>query len=39
MGAIRWMRREPAFPESCWEEVPGSLDDDAGVIRAEGFFQ
>lgn len=38
MGAIRWMRREPAFPESCWEEVPGSLDDDAGVIRAEGFF-
>jgi hypothetical protein len=39
MGAIRWMRREAAFPESCWEEVPGSLDDDAGVIRAEGFFQ
>ena len=39
MGAIRWMRREPAFPESCWEEVPGRLDDDAGVIRAEGFFQ
>lgn len=39
MCAVRWMRREPAFPESCWEEAPDSLDGESGVIRAEGFFQ
>jgi Fe-S-cluster containining protein len=34
---VRWLQRKPAFPEDCWEAVDG--DDDAGVMRAEGYFQ
>ncbi len=39
MCVVRWRQRLPAFPESCREV--GQPDDapDAGVIRAEGFFQ
>ena len=37
--AVRWMQRQPAFPESCREEAPDSLGGDPGVIRAEGYFQ
>lgn len=36
--AVRWMQRQPAFPESCREAAePG--DDDSGVMHAEGYFQ
>lgn len=35
---VRWIQRQPAFPESCREaSEPG--DEDSGVIHAEGFFQ
>lgn len=34
----RWIQRKPAFPESC-REASGLDDDDAGVMRAEGYFQ
>ncbi len=37
--AVRWMQRQPAFPDSCREEAPASLGGESGVIRAEGFFQ
>lgn len=37
--AVRWTQRQPAFPESCWEAGEPDEDKDAGVIRAEGFFQ
>lgn len=36
--AVRWMQRKPAFSESCWEDESEDRDEDAGVIRAEGFF-
>jgi Fe-S-cluster containining protein len=39
MCAVRWMQRQPAFPESCWEAGQPDADEDAGVVRAEGFFQ
>lgn len=39
MCAVRWMQRQPAFPQSCWEAGQPDEDEDAGVIRAEGFFQ
>lgn len=39
MCALRWMQRQPAFPESCHEAGQPDEDEDAGVIRAEGFFQ
>jgi Fe-S-cluster containining protein len=36
--AVRWLQRQPAFPESCREaSEPG--DEDSGVIHAEGYFQ
>jgi len=36
--AVRWMQRQPAFPESCREaSEPG--DEDSGVMHAEGYFQ
>lgn len=35
---VRWLQRQPAFPESCREaSEPG--DEDSGVIHAEGYFQ
>jgi uncharacterized protein len=37
--AVRWMRREPAFPDSCREEGLEGDDDESGVIRAAGYFQ
>ena len=37
--AVRWMQRQPAFPESCWEAGQPGEAEDAGLIRAEGFFQ
>jgi Fe-S-cluster containining protein len=36
--AVRWTQRQPAFPENCWEAGDPGEDEDAGVIRAEGFF-
>jgi len=39
MCAVRWMRRLPAFPDSCREAGQPDEDEDAGIIRAEGFFQ
>jgi uncharacterized protein len=36
--AVRWLRRQAAFPEDCWEASEDG-DADSGVIRAEGFFQ
>jgi len=36
--AVRWVQRQPAFPEDCWEAVDEG-DDDAGVMKAEGYFQ
>lgn len=39
MCAVRWMQRQPAFPDACWEAGRPDDAEDAGVIRAEGFFQ
>ena len=36
--AVRWVQRQPAFPDSC-REVGEPDDEDSGVIRAEGYFQ
>lgn len=36
--AARWVRREPAFSESCREAADGD-DGESGVMRAEGYFQ
>jgi uncharacterized protein len=36
--AVRWLQRQPTFPEDCWEASEDG-DDESGVIRAEGFFQ
>ncbi len=36
--AARWVQRQAAFPEDCWEASEDG-DDESGVIRAEGFFQ
>lgn len=36
--AVRWVQRQPAFPEDCWEASEDG-DPESGVIRAEGFFQ
>lgn len=37
--AVRWVRREPAFPESCREASESGDDEDSGVMHAEGYFQ
>lgn len=37
--AVRWMQRQPTFSESCREAGRPDDAEDAGVIRAEGFFQ
>ena len=37
--AVRWMQRQSAFPKSCWEAGQPDDHEDAGVIRAEGFFR
>jgi Fe-S-cluster containining protein len=37
--AVRWMQRKPAFPKSCWEDGSDELDDEAGVLLPEGYFQ
>lgn len=39
MCAVRWMQRQPAFSDSCHEAGQPDEAEDAGVIRAEGFFQ
>jgi Fe-S-cluster containining protein len=39
MCAVRWMQRQPAFPDSCHEAGQPDEAEDAGIIRAEGFFQ
>jgi hypothetical protein len=36
--AARWVRREPAFSESCREAADGD-DGESGVMHAEGYFQ
>jgi len=36
--AVRWTQRQPAFPEDC-REASGLDDPDAGVMRAEGYFE
>ncbi len=35
--AVRWVQRQPAFPECC-REATDTGDDDAGVMQAEGYF-
>ncbi|MDI1337742.1 MAG: YkgJ family cysteine cluster protein [Lacunisphaera sp.] len=37
--AVRWTQRLPAFPDDCHEVGAPDEGEDAGVIRAEGFFQ
>lgn len=37
--ASRWMQREATFSESCWEVGEEGEEVDAGLIRAEGYFQ
>jgi len=37
--AVRWTQRQSAFSESCWEAGQPDDPEDAGVIRAEGFFR
>lgn len=39
MCAVRWMQRQPAFSASCHEAGQMDETEDAGVIRAEGYFQ
>ena len=39
MCAVRWMQRQPAFSDSCHEAGEPDEGEDAGVIRAEGYFQ
>jgi uncharacterized protein len=34
----RWIQRQPAFPENC-REASGLDEEDAGLMRAEGYFQ
>lgn len=34
----RWIQRKPAFPASCWEATGMDEEEDAGVMRAEGYF-
>ena len=37
--AVRWMRREPAFPDSCREEgLEDDDDDESGVTPRRGLF-
>ena len=36
--AVRWVQRQPAFPESC-REASETDDGDSGVMHAEGYFQ
>ena len=37
--AVRWLQRQPAFPESCREASEPGDDEDSGVMRAEGYFR
>ena len=37
--AIRWTQRQRAFSDACREQGPDNLDEESGMIRAEGFFQ
>jgi uncharacterized protein len=37
--AVRWVRRQPAFPDSCREASESDDDEDSGVMRSEGYFQ
>jgi Fe-S-cluster containining protein len=39
MCAVRWVQRQPAFPEICREAGKPGDEPDAGVIHAEGYFQ
>lgn len=39
MCVARWQQRQPVFPENCREAGQPDDGEDAGVIRAEGFFQ
>ena len=39
MCAVRWMQRQPAFSDSCHEAGQPDEAEDAGMIRAEGYFQ
>jgi Fe-S-cluster containining protein len=36
--AVRWIQRQPAFPQSC-REAANTDDDDFGVMHPEGYFQ
>ncbi|MEO6005683.1 MAG: YkgJ family cysteine cluster protein [Opitutus sp.] len=36
--AVRWVQRQPAFPESC-REASGMDEDGSGVMEPEGYFQ
>jgi Fe-S-cluster containining protein len=37
--AVRWLQRQPAFPENCREASEPGDDEDSGVMHAEGYFQ
>ncbi|HTJ79470.1 MAG TPA: YkgJ family cysteine cluster protein [Rariglobus sp.] len=37
--AVRWIQRQPAFPEDCREASESGDDADSGVMDAEGYFQ
>ena len=39
MCAVRWTQRQPAFPDACREVGQPDEPEDAGVIRAEGYFR
>lgn len=39
MCAARWVRREPAFSESCREAGNDDDDGESGVMEAEGYFR
>ncbi|MDF3056470.1 MAG: hypothetical protein K0R17_685 [Rariglobus sp.] len=36
--AVRWIQRQPAFPDSC-REASEDDDGDSGLMQAEGYFQ
>ncbi|CAM2798993.1 YkgJ family cysteine cluster protein [Rariglobus hedericola] len=37
--AVRWVQRQPAFPDSCREASEEGDDEESGVMRSEGYFQ
>lgn len=37
--AVRWVQRQPAFPEDCREASEDDDDGESGVMHSEGYFQ